>query len=223
MRPALALPPLALALGLGFLASTAVAQSDQEARLRESLRRVTADLRAIQDSQAKVQSELAEAQAQREQFRRQLTTAQGRVAELEKAAAQPPPSREPPPEMVAELERLRTAVTDNQARMAAAQQQWQAQAVAQQRELATRLAEEQQGRARSQKGLDICIERNTVLFSASRDVLRAYEDTDFRSLLLGNVDPVLGLRRVRLENVIQDMEDKLYDGRVPKDLKQGQR
>ena len=144
------------------------------------------------------------------------------MAELEKAAAQPPPSREPPPELVAELERLRAAMRDSQARIIAVQQQWQAQAQAQQRDLATRLSEEQQGRTRSQKALDVCIDRNVALFAASRDVLRSYSDEGFRSLLLGNVEPVLGLRRVRLENVLQDMEDKLYEGRVPANLRQGQ-
>lgn len=213
---------LAVALALGVLAGTAVAQTDQETRLRESLRRVTSDLRTMQDSQAKLQSELTEAQAQREQLRRQLATAQGQVAELEKAAAQPPPNREPPPELVAELDRLRAAMRDSQARLISVQQQVQAQAQAQQRELATRLSEEQQGRARSQKALDICIDRNGALFAASRDVLRSYSDQGFRSLLLGNVEPVLGLRRVRLENVLQDMEDKLYEGRVPGNLRQGQ-
>ena len=215
-------PALALALIFGIVANTAVAQTDQETRLRESLRRVTSDLRTMQDSQAKLQSELTEAQAQREQLRRQFTTAQGRVAELEKAAAQPPPSQEPPPELVAELERLRAAMRDSQARIIAARQQAQAQAQAQLREMATRLAEEQQSRTRSQKALDVCIDRNVALFAASRDVMRAYADVGFRSLLLGNVEPVLGLRRVRLENVLQDMEDKLYEGRVPGNLRQGQ-
>jgi len=38
-----------------------------------------------------------------------------------------------------------------------------------------------------------------------------YQSQSFRSLLLSSYEPVLGLKKVELENTIQDYEDKILE------------
>ena len=207
---------LALVLALLGASGGALAQGEQENRLREALRRATADLRAIQDGQAKLQADLAQAQAQRDQAQRQAAALQERVAGLEsRVAAVPIPAPVPtpaaaPPANQAELDRLRAALREAQAQSQrprvvvdpAGMQQANARA-----EIA------QQAAAQADAALKACIDQNRALLAASTELLRLYEGADFRWLLLASAEPVLGLSRVRLENLVQDLEDKLRQGR----------
>ena len=49
----------------------------------------------------------------------------------------------------------------------------------------------------------------------AQDILHLYQTRGFRALVLGSYEPVLGLRKVELENTVQDYEDKIHDQHVP--------
>jgi hypothetical protein len=207
---------LALALALFGATGTALAQGEQENRLREALRRATADLRATQDGQSKLQADLAQAQAQRDQAQRQVAALQERVAGLESRVAAVPvpapaatPAAAPPPNQ-AELDRLRAALREAQAQ--APRVRVVADPAATQQANA-RVEAAQQAAAQADAALKACIDQNRALLAASTELLRLHEAADFRWLLLASAEPVLGLSRVRLENMVQDLEDKLRQGR----------
>lgn len=211
MRRALIAPLVALAVALPL--APAAAQSDQEARLREALRRATADLRSLQDGQARLQAEAAEAKAQRERLQTQFDAQAARIAELE---ANPPG---PPPEMVEELETLRAATAALQqqnAQLTEALGRWQvayneAAGVAR-----TKEAERQAYQAaftRIRTALGACETKNGELTAAAGELLVLYETPEFRSLVTRSGEPLLGFWRVRLENIMQEHEDRIAAGR----------
>jgi chromosome segregation ATPase len=192
----------------------ASAQSEQEARLREALRRATTELRGLQDAQARLQAEATAARAGREAMEAELTTARARIAELE---AQQPTG--PSPEAEAEMERLRAAAraaAEQNAAFQAVLGRWQAAAneaanVARQKEAERAATEVALTRARA--ALDAAEAKNTQLFRAANDILRLYETPEFRSLVTRSGEPLLGFWRVRLENIVQEHEDKIREGR----------
>jgi chromosome segregation ATPase len=204
---------LALAFCLA-LPLPALAQPDNEARLREALRRATVDLRAAQDAQAGLQAQLAEARAQRDQFAAANAELTARVAEAEGSA--------PTPEQVAENEQLRANLAAAEAQLAefrTALTRWQAalaeaQGAAQARAAAQRAAE--QGLERARGAIAAAEEKNARLVATATEILELYATPEFRSLVARSGEPLLGLWRVRLENVVQDFEDRIYDARLPR-------
>jgi hypothetical protein len=56
-----------------------------------------------------------------------------------------------------------------------------------------------------------CVAANTKLIGVANDILHLYQSQSFRSLLLLSYEPLLGLKKVELENTIQDYEDKVLD------------
>lgn len=200
---------ITLFLLLTVAASPAMAQSETENRLREALRRATADLRGVQDAQARLQAEATQNKAERDQFEARVRELEARVAELEAAPAGPSP------EQLAELEATRAAgqalLAENQA-LRAAVAQWQgtfneAAAVARQKE-AERLGFAASLRA-ARAAIDAAEEKNTKLIAVANDILKLYENDDFRNLLRRSYEPVLGFWRVRLENTVQENEDRI--------------
>jgi len=59
--------------------------------------------------------------------------------------------------------------------------------------------------------LQSCREKNGRLISLGEEILHLYETQDFRSLLVASYEPLLGLKRVELENLVQDYDDRLRD------------
>jgi len=205
------LPVLALAAALPV--AQAAAQTDQETRLREALRRATADLRGLQDAQARLQAESTEAKAQRDRLQAQFDAQAARLAELE---AHPPG---PPPEIVEELESLRgraAMLQQQNAQLAEALGRWQAAyneaaGVARTKE-AERLAY-QAAFTRIRTALGACETKNGELTAAAGELLTLYETPGFRTLVTRSGEPLLGFWRVRLENILQEHEDRIAAGR----------
>jgi FtsZ-binding cell division protein ZapB len=182
-----------------------------EDRLREALRHATVDLRAAQDTQAALQAALEEAQKQRDALQQQVAqlTAQA-------AAAPPAPSAAPPPPP-AEMQQLRDQIAALQKRNAALQDglaHWQsayrqAAALAQSKDAESRLCGSSLSTARTTLGA--CAAKNTRLIAVANDILHLYQTPHFRSLVSGSWEPLLGYKRVELENLVQDNTDRILD------------
>jgi DNA repair exonuclease SbcCD ATPase subunit len=209
------LPLLAsfLGLALALAAWPAAAQTDQEARLREALRRATAEARSAQDSQARLQAEVTEARAERDALRQELAAARARLAELD--AAPPGPS----PEQLAEMEQLRAtgrALAEQNAALQQALARWQgsqaeAVAFARQKEAERLATDAALGRARA--AIDACEVKNGQLITAANEILALYQTPDFQTLVSRSREPLVGIWRVRLENIVQAHEDRIREGR----------
>jgi hypothetical protein len=104
------LPAGWLFTGLIVFTTAASAQSSQEDRLREALRKTVVDLRAAQDSQAGLQAALDQAQKERDTLKQQVATLTEEVAQrpvAAPAAVAPTPAPPPPP---AEDQQMRAAI-----------------------------------------------------------------------------------------------------------------
>jgi hypothetical protein len=55
----------------------------------------------------------------------------------------------------------------------------------------------------------ICSAANRRLIGVANDILHLYQTQSFRALLIDSYEPLLGLKKVELENTIQDYEDKI--------------
>lgn len=209
-------PLLALLVTLfALLALPALAQPTNEDRLREALKRQTADLRALQDGQAALTAQIGELTRQRDALQQQLDAAKAQLAAKPAAPAAPAPA----PVDDAELAKLRDALAAAQkdnAELQAALAKWQgayreAAALAQAKDAeAKRLDASLKATVGT---LGVCKQSNAKLIATARDILHLYETQDFRSLLLKSYEPLLGLKRVELDNMVQDYEDKIADTR----------
>ena len=190
-------------------ASIAGARADDESdRLRDALRHTTVDLRAAEDSLAQVQANLDAATKQKGQLQAELDAANA------KAAAAPPPAPAAPP---VDLSRVRAAVAQANAQNAAlraALAKWQgayqqAAALARQKDGEGRALGGQQKSMAAQ--LRTCEAENTALIGVADDILHLYRSQSFHQVLLWSYEPLIGLDQVKLENIVQDYEDKIRD------------
>jgi hypothetical protein len=192
---------IATAAALCALAASAFAQEPSlESRLREALRKTTADLHAMQD-------QVAAMTAERDELKTRL--------EVAPAPAAPPPA---PAVNDAELAGLRVALATANARNAALQSQLAAEQTTltvrtnEARAQATTAAAAMAG---AQGVVKACHETNEKLAKVATDILNTYKSESFRAVWLRSYEPVLGLDRVRLENIMQDFEDRLREQRLP--------
>lgn len=200
MRPAI--PFLALLLA----ATSAMAQDSPEARLREMLRRSAIDLRAARDSQTTLQASL-DAEKQKS------AALQARIDEL---VAHPP---EPPKPSISEDEiaQLRAdgkAARDRVAVLEDSLKQWRdayqkTADIARAKDAGEKIATARAAEAERRAG--VCIGTNTKLIETANDILHLYQSQDFRSLLVRSYEPLVGTKKVELENLIQDYEDKILE------------
>jgi hypothetical protein len=199
MRIALTL----LVMLLGY--APAMAQETPESRLRELLRRTTAELRTAQDSQAALQASL-------EQEKQKSATLQKQVDQLSAAvpAVKPALSNEDIARLQADLQDARTRVKALEAGL----QQWRdayqkAAEFARAKDAESKTMTARAAEAERKSG--ICADANTKLAGVANDILHLYQTQGFRSLLLSSYEPLLGLKKVELENAIQDYEDKILN------------
>ena len=184
------------------------ARADDEAqRLRDLLRRTTTEMRALQDQQSTLQASLDEATQQRDQAQHALADRDARIAQL---TAAPPPNG--PPAVLSQLQVADQSLRTQNAALQAGLAKWQAAyaqaaGIAQARDAAAK----QLGAsaAGGERGLKLCEQKNAELIRTATDILHLYATQDFRSLLLKSYEPVVGFEKVRLENMIQDYEDRI--------------
>jgi len=178
-----------------------------EDRLRDALRQSVTQMRAAQDQAAQAQSDLQKVQQDKAALQTQLDAANARAAE---GAAKPAAAPE--------------ALTRAQADLAASRQQ-----TASLQQALTKYQLAYQGVANQAHGLDeagrriqagltaetgaleTCKTANKRLADVSENILQLYQSQSFRSLLLRSYEPLVGSAKVKLENMIQDYDDKIHD------------
>ncbi|OWJ64606.1 hypothetical protein BWR60_24065 [Inquilinus limosus] len=194
---------------LAGLAGPAAAQEESDVgKLRDALRRATVDLRTAQNQANSLQSQLSQAQqtiatrdAEAKQLRTQIGQVQGRLdAATEKADGLQT-------ELDTAAKTLETTQGElDQTRRSLGRTQGQ-------------LHDTEGRRATAQAGLDqtsgflkACQASNDQLYKVGREVLAAYDGKDLGDVLTQN-EPFTQLKSVEMENIIQDLQDKLTDAR----------
>ncbi|HWA92168.1 MAG TPA: hypothetical protein VG889_19175 [Rhizomicrobium sp.] len=180
-----------LALIALLVATPALAQSEDDARLRMQLRTVTLQLRQAQDDIASAQAQKIAAQTERDQLKKQLAAAQAELARARRSD-----NRAANAAVESELAKVK----DTLAQAADAAEKDKAE------------REKMQADALSTANvLGVCQAKNAKLLAVARQILREYENFDALDAIGAN-EPFTKLKRVELENLAQDYGDRIDDG-----------
>jgi chromosome segregation ATPase len=192
------LPIVILVALLVALPALAHAQSETD-RLREALRSATAQLRSLEDQRAALQARQAVAERDRDRLQKENDAFKAQVKDAEQAYQK---AIEDFNQRLAErdetLEKWKGAYED-------------AANVARSKD-AERAKSESEATALKASSKS-CEAKNAQLFKASNEML-----TYFRSMNLLDAiavrEPVFGIKRVELQNALQDFRDKILDQKV---------
>jgi len=205
-----------LALAASLLALPAPAQQEApEARLRDALRKTTQELRDLQDRQATQAAALQQAQAQRDQLQSQVDQLTARVQQLEQLRGVAELAAAQEQEIIRLQQGVQTLQT-NSDQLQVALKKWQdayqeAIGVARAKEGERAQLEGRLGRAT--QTLELCEQKNAQLAAVAGEILGLYQNEGFLSVWRGSFEPMFGLKRVELENILQDYQEKILDER----------
>ena len=183
---------------LAIAGSDARADADTD-RLREALRSATAQTRSLEDQRTALQAKVAEFDREKAAMVAQITAAKAQVKEIEKTNR----------EAVAEFnERLE----DRNVTLEKWKSAYEEAATVARAKDAERAKFE--GQAASFKAsTKSCMAKNTLLTKVGRELLHKYEGVSFGDMVVIS-DPLVGARRVEVQNLLQDYDDKLLEQKV---------
>ena len=174
------------------------ADSDAD-RLREALRSATLQTRQLEDQRAALQAKLADAEKERAAAKVQIEAAKAETRRIEKRER----------ETTDEFNRRLAERDETLEKWKAAYEE--AANVARDRDTARAKFEAE---AKAYKAsADSCVVKNTQLIKHGRDLLSRYQSVTIGDTIVAR-EPVLGLRRVEVQNAIQDEQDKILDQKV---------
>lgn len=174
---------------------SAHADSDTD-RVRDALRSATAQMRQLEDQRAALQARLADADREKAAAKAQVDAARAEVRQTEK--------------------QYREAVDEFNKRLAErdeALEKWkaayeQAATVARTRDAErAKFADEATAYKTSTRN---CVAKNGLLIKAGHELLGRYQAVTIGDTMVAR-EPVLGFRRVEIQNLIQDTRDKFLE------------
>lgn len=207
------------ALSLGVLASRAAVAADDtsvEAKLRQALRAATAQQRTLEDENATLRAKQGQSDRQLQEMKATLDDRTQALDKLRQADAA----------NVASLETARAAAADLAGKIQASQQtlsqtetalaKWkdaynQAADVARTRDADAKLLQTQLDQTTQRAG--DCEAKNVKLVGIGNELLDLYQAKGPLTGLLER-EPLTQIKRVELENLAQDYQDKLLDNKV---------
>jgi chromosome segregation ATPase len=195
-----AFPFACLAVLLPLLASSPASAQSLEDRLRDQLRSTLNELHALQDQQASLQAQKTAGEQERDALKAQLARTEAQLAHAGASAA----TKAQTQALANEVAQYKTA-----AEQASGTAQ---QAQADRDKLQTALAD-------AQKQVSNCVEKNTRLLKLGNEILDAYQQFDVGEAIAAN-EPFISIHRVELENMAQDFDDRLHEGKFDPHAKQ---
>ena len=205
VRAALSMPRIVIAglllMGLTGAGSAWADQSDAETRLRAALKTASARIRELEEQNATLETKQADADREKQTLTQKAAEDDKALAELHKQTDSDK----------AALDAAAAAEHQQQDSIA----KWQASYNDAADKARTRDADAKQldtvlGQMRPR--LQSCEAKNAALYKIGEDVLDLYDKKDFFDIVTG--EPVTKLKRVELENTMQDYEDKMRDNKV---------
>ncbi len=190
-----------LLVGLMGAGSALADQSDPETRLRAALKTASARIRELEEQNTTLAAKQADADREKQTLTQKAAEDDKALAELHKQTDADK----------AALEQAAAAQHQQQDSIA----KWQASYNEAADKARTRDADAKQldtvlGQTRPR--LQSCEAKNAALYKLGEDVLDLYDKKDFFDVVSG--EPVTKLKRVELENTMQDYEDKMRDNKV---------
>jgi len=201
MRTALSL----FLLSAVVLSAEAADPNPAEAKLRESLRNTTLQLRSAQAERDTLQAE----KTQLDQEKQKL------AGELEAATKQAAIDQETASKKIASLEEGSSSKDAEIARLTQSLEKWKAAHA----QVTTVAAQKEEERARLsqhsielQRRVDDQQAKNLAMYKIATEILARYESFGLGTALAAR-EPFVGTTRTRLENLVQDYKDKLLQQR----------
>ena len=175
--------------------STALADSDSD-RLRDALRTSTQQLRTLEDQRAAVQAKLADAERDRAAIKAQLEQTRADLKQAEKQRR----------DLVEEFNQRLAERDDTLSKWKSAYEDAATVARSKDAERA-KFESEATGYKASTKS---CLAKNAQLMKVGQELLHRYEALTVGGILVAR-EPLLQARRVEIQNLLQDYQDKLLD------------
>ena len=193
-----------------LVTATGPAWADEaaETRLRDALRQATIQVRTLEDSQAVLQAKQSDLEKERDALRQQ-------VEALSKGpkGGDPEAARAQGEAMAAEFNRRLAAENEQAAHLNETLEKWKA-AYNQAAEVARAKEAERAKLAAETEGLDkratSCEAKNVELFKVGNEILDHLKDVDVAEAMAAH-EPFFGIKKVELQNLAQDYQDKLLD------------
>ena len=198
-----------LALSLAAMGQhKAYADAATEAQLRAALQSATAQIATLEDQVANLQASQAPNVATIEALRAQLQTLQpsGKTASPTETPADKAKND-------AALAALHQQLAAREADLGKSQTEYQAAASAASM-AATENATLKAQLAASSTGLAGCRTKNAQLYNLGNQILDAYSHKDDVFGAIADREPFIGFKRVQLQNIVQDDQDKLYSNQI---------
>ena len=195
----------AVALLILSLAGAGAAQADSdsspETRLRAALKTATARIRELEDQNAQLEAKQASAERDRLEFTQKAAAADKELGELRKQGEADK----------AALDQAATTQKSQGASIAKLQDSYGKTSQA----LSTRDADAKRLDAvvaRLRPQLQSCESKNAQLYKIGEEVLDLYDKEDIFDL--ASREPITKIKRVEIENAMQDYEDKMRDNKI---------
>jgi chromosome segregation ATPase len=187
--------------GILLVACTVGARADdsENDRLRQALRDTSAQLQGLEDQRVALQNQLTASMQERDHLKGDLAAAKAKIKAVDKAH--------------------REAVTEFNQRLEERNQVLQKWKTAYE-EAATVARSKDAERAQAQAEADgfkastkTCAERNIKLVQVGRELIDRLEQVHFTDALLAQ-EPLTGIKRVQVQNLLQDYQDKILEQKV---------
>lgn len=211
---------LVVLLVLGSLVfGPAAAASDKKAsREKEAMRRAQMQLQQVQGQLATLEQEKATLGSERDQARKDAKAAQGKLGKLNKSLSEEKARGE---QLAKELEAVKqdlaasqTRLTDTETRLTETAknlnqtQQTLARTESDKRQL-------EGVKTRQEREIASCEGKNLKLYQTGRELMTRFEQKTCGEIL-AQKEPFTGLKRVEVENLLEEYRDKLDDQKLIK-------
>jgi chromosome segregation ATPase len=178
--------------------NAAYADSETD-RLREALRSATAQTRQLEDQRTALQAKVAEGDREKAAAKAQVDAAKAEVRKIEKQQR----------ETIEEFNKRLTERDETLEKWKAAYEEAATVARTKDAERAKFETEASAYKASTKS----CVAKNGELVKAGRELLHQYKAVTIGETLVAH-EPVLGLRRVEIQNDLQTTNDKFLDQKV---------
>jgi chromosome segregation ATPase len=183
-------------VAVAVLASAGAHAQSETDRMRDALRSAIAQSRALEDQRTALQAKVAEAERDKAALKAQIDAAKAEVKQLDKQNK----------EAVDEFNKRLTERDETLEKWKGAYEE--AATVARSKDAERAKFE---GEANAYKAsTKSCLGKNTQLVKVGRELLHHYEQITIGEMLVER-EPLLGGRRVEIQNLLQDTNDKILD------------
>jgi chromosome segregation ATPase len=195
----------------GFVVCSGAGAQDKASREREALKRAQQQVQQMRQEKASIEEKLSGFEQEKEKIAGQLSGAQARARAAASKNQQLQTELDAAMRDKQTLEAQKADLEKQLAELSAKHTQLTAKHAATEGELAQtsslKLQTESSLRGRTQQ-LAVCEDKNIKLYSHGRDLIKQCTDRSATDMVL-RLEPFTGLKRVELENVLEEYRDKL--------------